>query len=93
MYHKTIHENDCGNCMHWQQWDFGRECEQWRRINRTGVTQIGHDRDSIHFGDCDRIVKGTKFYGENGEEYTYDGYSFEDECYDEVFHCFEGSES
>ena len=40
-------------------------------------------------GDCDKIIKGTKFSGD-GQTYEYDGYSFEDECYDDYFNCFEG---
>lgn len=39
---------------------------------------------SISIGDCDKIEKGTPY-----DEFTYDGWSFEDECYDEEFHCFE----
>ena len=39
-------------------------------------------------GNCDKIVKGTAFVCE-GEKYNYDGYSFEDECYDDCFNCFE----
>lgn len=41
-------------------------------------------RWSLHLGTCDKIAKGTVFDGS-----TYDGYSFEDECYDEDFNCFE----
>lgn len=42
----------------------------------------------LHVGDCDKIPKGTVY-----DEFTYTGYSFEDECYDEEFHCFEEAES
>lgn len=39
-------------------------------------------------GDCDKIQKGTVFECE-GKSYTYDGYSFEDENYNDAFTCFE----
>ena len=39
-------------------------------------------------GLCDKIPKGTVFCEEG---YTYDGYSFVDECYDEDLHCFESN--
>lgn len=42
----------------------------------------------MHFGDCDKIPRGTAY-----DEFTYTGYSFEDECYDEEFHCFEEAET
>ena len=85
--------NDCGNCVHFHLWDFEREFEKWRQINSHFLTQTAHTKDSLHFGDCDRIAKGTAFTFELSDgsvhEAEYDGYSFEDECYDEYFHCFE----
>ena len=45
--------------------------------------------DSCRRGDCDKIAKGTPF---SDGRYTYDGYSFNDECYDDDFQCFEPKE-
>ena len=60
--------------------------------NYCGRCKHWHKRDeqtySIDIGDCDKIPQGTKFT-DDGNEYTYDGYSFEDELYDECMHCFE----
>lgn len=60
--------------------------------NYCGMCTHWHKRKEQHYsidiGDCDKIVKGTKFV-DGGQEYDYDGYSFEDECYDECMHCFE----
>lgn len=42
-------------------------------------------------GDCDKIPIGKELTPTpDGEIFTYDGWSFEDECYDEEWHCFEG---
>lgn len=43
---------------------------------------------SLDIGDCDKVAKGTKFT-DCGKIYEYDGYSFEDECYDDSMNCFE----
>lgn len=72
----TIHSNDCGNCRRWHIWP--EEKQEY----------------GIPLGDCDKIERGRKFYdldekGNVVQTYTYDGYSFEDECYDEEFGCFE----
>lgn len=40
----------------------------------------------LRLGDCDKIPKGQKYAD---GKYEYDGYSFEDECYDDEFNCFE----
>lgn len=58
-----------------------RHWHEWPRENQKyGLCQ----------GDCDRIPKGKPFYSDDGsKEYHYDGYSFEDEGYDDEFHCFE----
>ena len=63
----------CGACKHWKVWD---EDEQ-----STGLRQ----------GDCDKIEAGTEYaISEDGKTVlTFDGHSFEDECYDECLHCFE----
>lgn len=64
--------------------------------NYCGRCKYWHKRDeqtySIDIGDCDKIPKGTKFV-DDGKEYDYDGYSFEDELYDECMHCFEPKDS
>lgn len=89
MFHKTKHEDDCGNCKHWKQWDFARELAYWKKSNEMFKTQIEHDKDSLHFGDCNKIAEGTPYTLDDGETCTFDGYIFEDEYYDDVFHCFE----
>ena len=74
----------CGACRHWHRWTMERERERWNDPDR------GEDR--LHFGDCDRIPKGTVVTSKVEEyTYTYDGYSFEDECYDEDMQCYEES--
>ena len=66
----------CGACKHWHEWD--EEKQEYKNSD---------------LGDCDKIPKGKEFSYtlSDGEEYTaqYDGYSFEDECYDEEFGCYE----
>ena len=66
----------CGACKHWHEWS--EERQEYKNCN---------------MGDCDKIPKGRKFSYvlSDGEEHTdqYDGYSFEDECYDEEFGCYE----
>ena len=56
------------------------ECKHWHPHE---VQEFPNCRS----GDCDKIQKGTKY--QDGEDYEYDGWSFEDECYDECLHCFE----
>ena len=42
-------------------------------------------------GDCRKIEAGTEYdISEDGKTvFTFDGHTFEDECYDECLHCFE----
>lgn len=63
----------CGACDHWKVWEEDERSSELRR------------------GDCDRIEAGTEYgISDDGKTiFTYDGYSFEDECYDECLHCFE----
>ena len=63
----------CGACAHWHIWD------------------DANPEMDLCKGDCDKIEAGTDYaISEDGKQiYTYDGYSFEDECYDEDLHCFE----
>ena len=66
----------CGACKHWHEWS--EERQEYKNTN---------------MGDCDKIPKGKmlSYVLSDGEKHTdqYDGYSFEDECYDEAFGCFE----
>lgn len=39
-----------------------------------------------HLGDCEKIKKGKPFAD---GKFAFGGYSFEDECYDGEFGCFE----
>ncbi len=71
--------NLCGNCKHWHEFP-----QQTCRIKQ---------------GVCDKVPKGTTFTVEDiideyegSMTYKYDGWSFEDECYDDVFKCFEVKE-
>lgn len=69
--------NCCGNCKHWYIWDEEKQNCCW-----------------VSKGDCDKIPKGCSWYDEKFKKhFDYDGYSFEDECYDDVFHCFEPKEN
>jgi len=44
----------------------------------------------LQIGDCDKIAKGTPMQPtEDGTIFEYDGYSFEDENYNEEWGCFE----
>ena len=68
--------NYCGKCKHWHE---------------HGMQKYKNCRT----GDCDKIPKGTVYQdGKDhaGFPFTYDGYSFEDECYDECMNCFEPRE-
>lgn len=48
----------------------------------------------IPIGDCDKIEKGRPYPSCNKDEpFYYDGWSFKDEVYDDVFHCWEEAES
>ena len=42
-------------------------------------------------GDCEKMPAG-KLLTVDGVTYDYEGYSFEDECYDDCFNCFEPKE-
>lgn len=83
----TIHPNDCGNCAHWVPWTD----EDWEKYCFNHYEAFGNPRPSkrYDFGWCDKIPYGTKYDG----KYTYDGYSFADECYDESMKCFEKKEA
>lgn len=83
----TIHPNDCGNCKHWKPWtddDLEKHCQVYESFGRK------RPETRYNFGWCDKIPKWTVYCKEG---YTYDGYSFSDECYDEDLHCFEAGET
>ena len=61
-----------------------------------GICKHWHERDEykgggvLAIGDCDKIPEGHQLTpSADGTIYTYDGYSFEDEVYDEEWGCFE----
>ena len=60
-----------------------RDCIHWnKRAEQDG---------KLLKGDCLRVPQGMN-NTIDGSQYWYDGWSFEDEIYDDVFHCFEGKE-
>ena len=78
---------DCVNCKHERLWTDKERCEYIERMfNSTGCIPCGAD----HY-ICDKIPKG-KEWTEDGNTYSYSGYSLAGENYDEVFHCFEPKE-
>lgn len=83
----------CGACKHWHRWDMQKEIGYWNNnpFQDLHYPKPIHDESSLHFGDCDKIAKDTSYEDEYGTGH-YDGYSFEDESYDDVFHCFEPRE-
>ena len=84
----TIHPNDCGNCIHWKQWNDEDWQNYCREMEKYGISRPEH---KFEFGWCMKIPKGTLY--DRDERCAYDGYSFADECYDEALHCFESIES
>jgi len=77
------------------------ERDQWNREHGCcGACAHWHlweeeQEEGLRRGDCDKIEAGTEYgVSEDGKQiYTYDGYSFEDECYDECLNCFEERDS
>lgn len=60
-------------------------CKHWHEWSRQEY--------NLHFGDCNKIPKGTKLKPtEDGTVFEFDGYAFEDENYNEEWGCFEASE-
>lgn len=84
-----IENKACGGCKHWHEWSDERHVAHWlgNRYHPGSWAQ-----GDLALGDCDKIAKGTR-YQSDGEEYSYSGDSFEDECYDEDLHCFEVREN
>lgn len=67
--------NSCGKCKHWHEWpEEKQDC-------------------ILRIGDCDKISKGTPYEWKDRKHRVhrdlYCGWSFEDECYDDEYHCFE----
>lgn len=69
----------CGGCRHWHEWSEKRHKQFWDKCN---VPWFPGD---LRIGNCDRIARGTPMPEGRG----FDGYAFEDECYDDCFGCFE----
>lgn len=83
----------CGNCKHWHEWDNKRIAEEEEKSKRILGQYYEYYEYTLKQGDCDKIPKGEVFHFtlSDGTEHeaTYGGYSFEDECYDEYFNCYE----
>lgn len=84
----------CGACKHWHRWDMQKEIDYWNNntFRDLHYPKPAHDESSLHFGDCDKYPSKTPYKTEDGDYEMYDGYSFEDESYDDVFGCFEPRE-
>jgi len=73
------------------------ERDQWNREHRCCGACKHWDAwddnvpEELCRGGCRKIEAGTEFgISDDGKTvFTFDGYSFEDECYDECLHCFE----
>lgn len=76
-------ENRCGNCKHFCQ------------ITKEEYERLGYSHVYGHFlvGHCDKVLEGTVYDDTlsdlTWQPFRFDGYPFEDECYDEDLHCFE----
>ncbi len=77
---------DCGGCKHWKEWDDKRKQQEVLKYEQLGLR---YTFTALAQGDCSKIPKGQEWKDKDGSTYAYDGTSFEDECYDEVMHCFE----
>lgn len=79
--------NYCENCKHAHKWS---DREKLDYLNRTFDLLGSLPRYEVDHYYCDKIPKGKEWTDEEtGNIYSYDGYSLEGECYDDVFHCFE----
>lgn len=58
-------------------------CKHWHEWDK------GKQKYELCLGDCDKVEKGRTRTDEDGETFKYYGYSFEDECYDDCFGCWE----
>lgn len=76
----------CGGCRHWHEWGEDRIRKEASRYEALGLT---YSHSELAKGDCDKVPKGTEWKDTEGNTYSYDGYSLEDECYDEVMGCYE----
>ena len=59
--------------------NYCKDCVHWHKRKHDPIYHLA-------IGDCDKIPKEAPY----SDKLKYAGYSFEDECYDDVFHCFEG---
>jgi len=59
-------------------------CKHWH------VRPPAEQETGLLIGDCDKIPIGAEWTSSpENVIYHYDGWSFEDECYDEDLHCFD----
>lgn len=58
-------------------------CKHWRKFEGKPY--------GLQIGDCCKITKGTNWTAES-KSYVFDGICFEDNCYDNIWHCFEPKE-
>ena len=67
-------ENEVNSCGNCKHWHERKKEYEWR----------------LRRGDCDKIPQGCSWYcDEYQQHFAYDGWSFEDEYYGDVFGCFE----
>ena len=66
------------------------DCKRWK------VRPPERQETGILIGDCDKIDPDAAFEWTDDDgtvnEGTFSGWTFEDECYDDVFYCFEAKE-
>ena len=76
-------DRECQNCKHARLWTHEEKLAHYKHLIDLNIIPADVD----HY-ICDKIAEGTE-WTEDGDTYTYDGYSLDGENYDEVFHCFE----
>lgn len=78
--------NYCENCKYARLWTDGEKL----RYMTDFYNSVGSLPFACNHYICGKIPKGKEWTdAETGNTYSYDGYSLEGECYDDVFHCFE----
>lgn len=58
------------------------KCKHWDQFSE-------QRNERCKFGICDKIPDGMVYMEDDGKTYNFDRKVFEDETYDEIFHCFE----
>ena len=87
-------EKACGNCSHWHEWSDKKKVEHDAADAKLAIDHgLSSYFSAVHcklrIGDCDLHEPGTPYdVDENGMVFTFDGYAFEDEIYDDNFNCF-----